>query len=143
MNSLAFACAGATPPTTHASTELKAPEKIQGRMRPVSARLPLARLTQRIFSYDTYKDTRPEFRRRMPRAYTEGGIAGLERAFEVMKPTLVGHGYDLEKLLYEYDDPNGWLANNARNDRSTSPTSGSCIGNCPVRSECAGSWPKA
>ena len=69
---------------------------------------------ERIFSYDSYKNLRPEFTSKMAAAYQSGGLDGLKKAYYQIKPDFKKYGFNLNNLLY--DDLDSWLASHKKND---------------------------
>lgn len=65
---------------------------------------------ERIADYDSYDRLRSEFKTRMSTAYSEGGVAGLKKAFGAMKAQYTELGFNMEVLLY--DDLDLWMAEN-------------------------------
>ncbi|UCF04943.1 MAG: hypothetical protein JSV33_13630 [bacterium] len=69
---------------------------------------------ERIFTYDSYKHLKADFKERLSQAYTKGGIVGFKRAYDSVKPIYVEHGFNMETLLFE--DLDAWMGRNRKSD---------------------------
>ncbi len=69
---------------------------------------------ERIFTYDSYKHLKADFKERLSQAYMESGLDGFKRAYDSVKATYVEHGFNMETLLYK--DLDAWMGRNRRSD---------------------------
>jgi tetratricopeptide (TPR) repeat protein len=69
---------------------------------------------ERIFTYDSYKHLKGDFKERLSQAYMESGIDGFKRAYDSVKATCVEHGLNMETFLYK--DLDAWMGRNRRSD---------------------------
>jgi tetratricopeptide (TPR) repeat protein len=69
---------------------------------------------ERIASYDSYKQLRPEFFTAMSEAYAKGGTANLKQVYSSLKEKYERYGFNLETLLYR--DLDSWIGNNQKSE---------------------------
>jgi tetratricopeptide (TPR) repeat protein len=65
-----------------------------------------------IVDYDSYEQARSEFKARISTAYSEGGMAGLKKAYGAVRADYAQMGFNMEVLLY--DDLDSWMAENKK-----------------------------
>jgi hypothetical protein len=71
-------------------------------------------IMERIFTYDSYKNMKADFKERLSQAYMESGLAGFKQAYDSVKAIYVEHGFNMETLLFE--DLDAWMGSNRKSD---------------------------